>query len=81
MALPFRYNARNLVVRWRVTMMAVGAIALLVAVLVVLVAMANGFRLTLKATGSTENGVLTRRGSIGELTSSTTISRRRCRCR
>jgi putative ABC transport system permease protein len=69
MALPFRYNARNLVVRWRVTMMAVSAIALLIAVLVVLIAMANGFRLTLQATGSTENGVLTQRGSTGELTS------------
>ena len=69
MALPFSYNVRNLVVRWRVTTLAVGAVALVVAVLVVLVAMANGFRLALQATGSTENAVLTQRGSTGELTS------------
>jgi putative ABC transport system permease protein len=69
MALPFSYNVRNLIVRWRVTTLAVGAIALVVAVLVVLMAMANGFRLALQATGSTENAVLTQRGSTGELTS------------
>lgn len=69
MALPLSYNLRNLVVRWRTTTLAIGAIALVVAVLVVLVAMANGFRLALAATGSTENAVLTQRGSTGELTS------------
>ena len=69
MALPFSYNVRNLVVRWRVTTMAVGAIALVVAVLVVLFAMANGFRIALQATGATDNAVLTQRGSTGELTS------------
>lgn len=69
MALPFSYNARNLIVRWRVTTLAVGAIALVVAVLVVLIAMANGFRLALQATGSVDNAVLTQRGSTGELTS------------
>ena len=37
MALPLSYNVRNLVVRWRVTTLAIGAIALVVAVLVVLV--------------------------------------------
>jgi len=69
MALPFSYNVRNLIVRWRVTVLAVGAIALVVAVLVVLFAMANGFRIALQATGSVENAVLTQRGSTGELTS------------
>jgi putative ABC transport system permease protein len=69
MALPLSYNLRNLVVRWRVTTLAIAAIALVVAVLVVLIAMANGFRLALAATGSVENAVLTQRGSTGELTS------------
>lgn len=69
MALPLTYNIRNLIVRWRVTTLAVGAIALVVAVLVVLIAMANGFRIALQSTGSTENAVLTQRGSTGELTS------------
>ena len=69
MALPFGYNVRNLIVRWRVTTLAIGAIALVVAVLIVLISMAQGFRLALQATGSTANAVLTQRGSTGELTS------------
>ncbi|MGE0814940.1 MAG: ABC transporter permease [Vicinamibacterales bacterium] len=69
MTLPLGYNVRNLIVRWRVTMLAIGAIGLVVAVLVVLVAMASGFRQALRATGSVENAVLTQRGSTGELTS------------
>ncbi|MEZ5292576.1 MAG: ABC transporter permease [Vicinamibacterales bacterium] len=69
MRLPFGYNVRNLIVRWRVTVLAIGAIGLVVAVLVVLAAMANGFRQALRATGSVENAVLTQRGSTGELTS------------
>ena len=69
MALPFSYNVRNLIVRWRVTTLAIGAIALVVAVLVVLISMAQGFRIALQATGTVENAVLTQRGSTGELTS------------
>jgi putative ABC transport system permease protein len=69
MALPISYNVRNVVVRWRVTLLAIGAIALVVAVLIVLISMAQGFRLALQATGSTDNAVLTQRGSTGELTS------------
>ena len=52
MALPLSYNIRNIAVRWQVTVLAVGGIALVVAVLLVLTAMANGFRMALRATGS-----------------------------
>jgi putative ABC transport system permease protein len=69
MSLPFSYNVRNLIVRWRVTMLAIGAIALVVAVLLVLISMAQGFRIALQATGTMENAILTQRGSTGELTS------------
>jgi putative ABC transport system permease protein len=69
MALPLSYNVRNVIVRWRVTTLAIGAIALVVAVLIVLISMAQGFRLALQATGSIDNAVLTQRGSTGELTS------------
>jgi putative ABC transport system permease protein len=69
MPLPISYNIRNVIVRWRQTTLAIGAIALVVAVLIVLLAMANGFRLSLRATGSVDNAVLTQRGSTGELTS------------
>ena len=69
MALPITYNIRSLYVRGRVTLLAIGGIALVVAVLVVLFAMANGFRLALRATGSTDNAIVTQRGSNSELTS------------
>jgi len=69
MALPLSYNLRNLKVRWQLTLLAVGGIALVVAVLVVLMAMAQGFSLALRATGSADNGIVTQRGSNSELTS------------
>jgi putative ABC transport system permease protein len=69
MALPLSYNIRNVAVRWRVTLLAVGGIALVVAVLLVLTAMANGFRVALRSTGSPDNAIVTQRGSSGELTS------------
>jgi ABC-type lipoprotein release transport system permease subunit len=69
MALPLSYNFRNVLVRWKVTVLAIGGIALVVAVLVVLMAMASGFRIALGATGSTRNGIVVQRGSGSELTS------------
>jgi len=69
MALPLSYNVRSLFVRGRVTLLAIGGIALVVAALVVLFAMANGFRLALRATGSPDNAIVTQRGSNSELTS------------
>jgi putative ABC transport system permease protein len=69
MALPLSYNIRSLYVRVHVTLLAIAGIALVVAVLIVLIAMAMGFRLALQATGSPENAILTQRGSQSELTS------------
>jgi putative ABC transport system permease protein len=69
MALPLSYNVRSIAGRWQVTLLAVGGIALVVAVLLVLTAMANGFRVALRATGSPQNAIVTQRGSTGELTS------------
>lgn len=69
MALPISYNVRSLWVRRKVTMLAIGGIALVVAVLIVLVAMASGFRIALAATGSPDNAIVTQRGSGSELTS------------
>jgi hypothetical protein len=42
MALPLSYNIRNLIVRWKVTLLAIGGIALVVAVMLVLVSISNG---------------------------------------
>jgi putative ABC transport system permease protein len=69
MALPISYNVRSLYVRGRVTLLAIGGIALVVGVLIVLVAMAAGFRIALQASGSPENAIITQRGSTSEITS------------
>jgi ABC-type lipoprotein release transport system permease subunit len=69
MALPIAYNVRGLYVRRGMTALAVVSIALVIAVLIVLIAMANGFRVALGATGSPANAIVTQRGSTSELTS------------
>ena len=69
MALPITYNLRNLRERWKTTLLAIGGIALVVAVFITLAAMAAGFRIALAATGSDDNGIVVQRGSSSELTS------------
>lgn len=69
MALPLSYNVRNLRQRWKVTLLAVIGIGMVVAVFVTLLAMENGFRTSLRSTGSPDNGIVTQRGSMSELTS------------
>ncbi|HEV8120913.1 MAG TPA: ABC transporter permease [Candidatus Polarisedimenticolia bacterium] len=69
MALPLSYNARNLLVRWKVTLLAIFGIALVVTVLVTLTAMSKGFQQALAETGSPDNGIIVQRGSGSELTS------------
>jgi putative ABC transport system permease protein len=66
-SLPLSYNIRNLIVRWKVTLLAIGGIALVVAVMLVLVAMSNGFRMALRSTGSPENALVVQRGAQSEL--------------
>jgi putative ABC transport system permease protein len=69
MALPISYNIRNLRVRWQVTLLSVGGIALVVAVFVVLASMSIGFQQALRATGRPDNAIVVQRGSTSELTS------------
>jgi len=69
MALPIVYNVRSLGQRWKVTLLAVLGIALVVAVFVTLLSMEAGFRISLRSTGSPQNGIVTQRGSQSELTS------------
>lgn len=69
MALPITYNLRNLRERWKVTTLAIGGIALVVAVFISLMSMAMGFRIALASTGSNDNGIVVQRGSASELTS------------
>ncbi len=76
MALPLYYNLRNVRIRWQVTMLAVGGIALVVAVFAVLMSMCEGFRVALKSTGRTDNGIIVQRGSASELTSGVPLEHR-----
>lgn len=69
MALPLSYNVRNVRNRWQVTLLALLGIALVVAVFAVLMAMREGFRFALRATGRPDNAVIVQRGSGSELTS------------
>lgn len=69
MAIPFKYNLRNLVVRRVSTLMTIGTIALVVAVFVALFALANGLNSALVASGSPENVVVIRPGSQTEMQS------------
>ena len=63
MALPLSYNVSNMIVRWKVTLLAIGGIALVVAVMLVLTAMSNGFRAALRSTGSPDNAIVVQRGA------------------
>jgi putative ABC transport system permease protein len=69
MALPIRYNIRNLRQRWKVTLLAIFGIGLVVAAVVVIASMSAGFQSALRSTGSDTNAIVTQRGSMSELTS------------
>jgi putative ABC transport system permease protein len=76
MALPLYYNVRNVRVRWQVTLLAIGGIALVVAVFAVLMSMSEGFRAALASTGRLDNAMIVQRGSGSELTSSIPLDQR-----
>ena len=76
MALPLYYNVRNVRARWQVTLLAIGGIALVVAVFAVLMSMSEGFRAALRSTGRTDNAIVVQRGSGSELTSAVPLDDR-----
>jgi ABC-type lipoprotein release transport system permease subunit len=76
MALPLSYNIRNIRVRWQVTLLSIGGIALVVAVFAVLLSMSEGFAATLRSTGRTDNAIIVQRGSASELTSAVPLDHR-----
>jgi putative ABC transport system permease protein len=69
MAIPLKYNFRNLVVRRTTTAMTAFSITLTVAVFVVLMALAEGLRSSLATTGSPLNVLIMREGSQSETVS------------
>lgn len=69
MAIPLKYNLRNLAVRRTTTAMTAFSITLTVAVFVVLMALAEGLRSSLATTGSPLNVLVMREGSQSETVS------------
>lgn len=66
MALPFKYNLRNLMVRRTTTVMTALSITLTVAVFLVLMALAQGLQSSLSSTGQPLNVMIMREGSQSE---------------
>jgi putative ABC transport system permease protein len=73
MAIPIKYNLRNLRVRWRITIATMLGIALVVTVFVMVMALARGLKMTFINTGDPRNLLVLRKGSTAE--SSSQISR------
>ena len=69
MAIPISYNIRNLAVRKTTTAMTALGIALTVAVLLAIMALVEGLRTSLAATGNPLHVLVMRKGSTSELTS------------
>jgi ABC-type lipoprotein release transport system permease subunit len=69
MKVPLSYNARSLLQRPVSTALTALGIALVVAVFIGMLALANGFRTALTRTGSSQNALILRRGADSELSS------------
>jgi len=72
MALPLKYNVRNIVVRKGSTLATAFTIGLTVAVFLMVMALARGIDLTLSSSGEPLNLIVLREGSTAELNSSLT---------
>src|SRR6476646_3424522 len=66
MGLITNYNLRSMVVRKGTAAMTAGGIAMVVAVFVMTLAIAQGFRATLVASGSPQNAIVLRKGATAE---------------
>ena len=70
MALPIKYNVRNLIVRKGSTLATAFTIGLTVAVFLMVMALARGIDMTLSSSGEPLNVIVVREGSTAELNSS-----------
>src|SRR5438132_109502 len=70
MGLITAYNLRSMAVRKGTAAMTAGGIAMVVAVFVMTLAIAQGFRATLVASGSPHNAIVLRKGATAETVSS-----------
>jgi putative ABC transport system permease protein len=69
MAIPIRYNLRNLRVRWRMTLATAVGVGLVVAVFIMVMALARGLKATYVSTGDERNLLVLRKGSTAESSS------------
>ena len=69
MGLITNYNLRSMIVRKGTAAMTAGGIAMVVAVFVMTLAIAQGFRATLVASGSPQNAIVLRKGATAETVS------------
>jgi putative ABC transport system permease protein len=72
MVVPLKYNLRSLAVRWRGTVGTTLGIALVVAVFVMVMALAQGLRVTYLRTGDARNLLVLRKGALAESSSQIT---------
>lgn len=72
MAIPLKYNLRNLRVRWRLTLATALGVALVVAVFIMVMALARGLSATYVSTGDERNLLVLRKGSTAESNSQLT---------
>ncbi len=69
MAIPYSYNIRSVVARWKSAVVSVLGIAGTVGVFVAMLAMAKGFQATLISSGSSSNSIIRRAGASSEMDS------------
>jgi putative ABC transport system permease protein len=69
MAIPIRYNLRNLRMRWRLTLATALGVALVVAVFIMVMALARGLKATYVSTGDERNLLVLRKGATAESSS------------
>jgi putative ABC transport system permease protein len=69
MALPIRYNVRNVFVRWRATLATIIGVALVVAVYILVQSLAVGLEKSGRNTGDPRNLMIVRKGSTAESSS------------
>ena len=74
MALPLKYNFRNVLVRWRATVATILGIALVVAVYVLVQALAVGLEKSASNTGDPRNVMIVRKGSTAESSSQVSLA-------
>lgn len=72
MAVPFKYNLRHLKRRWRSVTVAVLCMALVVAVFIIVMSLAQGLRITYVNTGDPRNLLVLRKGALAESSSQIT---------